>query len=150
MTLANLLSESQIIPEMAAKERWQAIRELVDCLVASGKIQSADEEEILESIRQREETMSTGIGFGIAIPHASSSKARLTSALWPRLRNSLTTKPSARNFPKPRTFQPSCRCLKIAPAVPDLEQSAPAELTTEDTESTEKGRTSVIPPRATS
>lgn len=74
MTLANLLSESQIIPEMAAKERWQAIRELVDCLVASGKIQSADKEEILESIRQREETMSTGIGFGIAIPHASSAK----------------------------------------------------------------------------
>jgi len=25
MTLANLLSESQIIPEMVAKERWQAI-----------------------------------------------------------------------------------------------------------------------------
>ena len=74
MTLANLLSESQIIPEMAAKERWQAIKELVDCLVASGKIERDDEEAILESIRQREETMSTGIGFGIAIPHASSSK----------------------------------------------------------------------------
>jgi mannitol/fructose-specific phosphotransferase system IIA component (Ntr-type) len=74
MTLANLLSESQIIPEMTAKERWQAIQELVDCLVASGKVDRADEEAILESIRQREETMSTGIGFGIAIPHASSSK----------------------------------------------------------------------------
>ena len=74
MTLANLLSESQIIPEMAAKERCQAIQELVDCLVASGKVDRADEEAILESIRQREETMSTGIGFGIAIPHASSSK----------------------------------------------------------------------------
>ncbi len=74
MTLANLLSESQIIPEMVAKERWQSIHELVDCLVASGKIDRADEDAILESIRQREETMSTGIGFGIAIPHASSSK----------------------------------------------------------------------------
>jgi len=74
MTLANLLSESQIIPEMTAKERWQAIQELVDCLVKSGKIERADEEAIIESIRQREETMSTGIGFGIAIPHASSSK----------------------------------------------------------------------------
>jgi len=42
--------------------------------VASGKIDRADEDAILESIRQREETMSTGIGFGIAIPHASSSK----------------------------------------------------------------------------
>jgi mannitol/fructose-specific phosphotransferase system IIA component (Ntr-type) len=74
MTLANLLSEPQIIPEMSAKERWQAIQELVDCLVESGKVDPADEDSIIESIRQREETMSTGIGFGIAIPHASSSK----------------------------------------------------------------------------
>ena len=74
MTLANLLSESQIISEMASKERWEAIRELVDCLVDAGKIEKADREDVLQSIRQREETMSTGIGFGIAIPHASSSK----------------------------------------------------------------------------
>lgn len=74
MTLANLLSESQIIPEMASNERWEAIRELVDCLVDAGKIEKADREDVLQSIRQREETMSTGIGFGIAIPHASSSK----------------------------------------------------------------------------
>ncbi|MCX6961280.1 MAG: PTS sugar transporter subunit IIA [Verrucomicrobia bacterium] len=74
MTLANLLSESQIIPEMASKERWDAIRELVDRLVEAGKIDKEDREDVLESIRQREETMSTGIGFGIAIPHASSSK----------------------------------------------------------------------------
>ncbi|MFY8269448.1 MAG: PTS sugar transporter subunit IIA [Terrimicrobiaceae bacterium] len=69
-----MLSESQIIPEIAATERWAAIRELVDCLVQAGKVSPTDREEVLESIRQREETMSTGIGFGIAIPHASSSK----------------------------------------------------------------------------
>jgi fructose-specific phosphotransferase system IIA component len=74
MTLANLLSESQIIPEMVAHERWDAIRELMDQLVEAGKIAAADREDVLDSIRQREETMSTGIGFGIAIPHASSSK----------------------------------------------------------------------------
>ena len=74
MTLANLLSESQIIPEMASKERWEAIRELIDRLVEAGKIDKEDREDVIESIRQREETMSTGIGFGIAIPHASSSK----------------------------------------------------------------------------
>ena len=59
---------------MASSERWEAIRELVDCLVDAGKIEKADREDVLQSIRQREETMSTGIGFGIAIPHASSSK----------------------------------------------------------------------------
>lgn len=74
MTLANLLSESRIVPELQSTERWEAIRELVDRLVDSGKVQPADRQDVLASIRQREETMSTGIGFGIAIPHASSSK----------------------------------------------------------------------------
>lgn len=74
MTLANLLSEPQIIPEMAARERWDAIAELVDALVKAGKIEASDRQDVIESIRQREQTMSTGIGFGIAIPHASSSK----------------------------------------------------------------------------
>lgn len=74
MTLSNLLSESQIVPELAAKERWEAIQELVDCLVRAGKVVPADRGAVLDSIRQREQTMSTGIGFGIAIPHASSGK----------------------------------------------------------------------------
>lgn len=74
MTLANLLSEEQIVPELKATGRWEAIRELVDALVAAGKIREEELEPVLESIRQREQTMSTGIGFGIAIPHASSDK----------------------------------------------------------------------------
>lgn len=72
MTLATLLSEKQIIPEMQATERWQAIIEIVEMLVSVGKIAEADKASVLEALRQREETMSTGIGFGIAIPHASS------------------------------------------------------------------------------
>jgi PTS system nitrogen regulatory IIA component len=72
MTLSNLLSESQIIPEMQATERWQAITEIVEKLVAAGKIGEEYRETVLAALRQREETMSTGIGFGIAIPHASS------------------------------------------------------------------------------
>lgn len=72
MTLANLLSAEQIVPEMKAGERWAAINELVDQLVEHGKIREDDREQVWESIKQREQTMSTGIGFGIAIPHASS------------------------------------------------------------------------------
>ncbi len=74
MTLAHLLSEPQIVPSMKANERWDAISELIGVLVRTGKIAGADSEQVLEAIRQREETMSTGIGFGIAIPHASSDK----------------------------------------------------------------------------
>lgn len=74
MTLVNLLSADQIIPQIVAGERWEAITELVDLLVRVGKIKASDREVVFEAIRQREGTMSTGIGFGIAIPHASSDK----------------------------------------------------------------------------
>src|SRR5258707_6073394 len=74
MSLANLLSVEQIIPEMKATERWAAIVELIDLLVSLGKIKTEDRDPILASLKQREETMSTGIGFGIAIPHCSSDR----------------------------------------------------------------------------
>jgi mannitol/fructose-specific phosphotransferase system IIA component (Ntr-type) len=74
MSLASLLSAEQIIPEMKATERWPAIVELIDLLVSLGRIKGDDRDSILASLKQREETMSTGIGFGIAIPHASSDR----------------------------------------------------------------------------
>ena len=74
MTLGHLLSVDQILPEMKATERWSAIVELVEMLVRLGKINPADQETVLAALRAREETMSTGIGFGIAIPHASSDR----------------------------------------------------------------------------
>jgi len=74
MTLGHLLSVDQIIPEMQSTERWSAIVELVDMLVHLGKIKPGDREVVLAALRAREETMSTGIGFGIAIPHASSDR----------------------------------------------------------------------------
>jgi mannitol/fructose-specific phosphotransferase system IIA component (Ntr-type) len=74
MSFGDLLSAEQIIPEMKATERWPAIVELIDLLVSLGKIKSQDRDDILASLKQREETMSTGIGFGIAIPHCSSDR----------------------------------------------------------------------------
>ncbi len=74
MSLANLLTAEQIIPEMTATERWPAIVELMDLLVSLGKVKPEDRDSILASLKQREETMSTGIGFGIAIPHCSSDR----------------------------------------------------------------------------
>ncbi len=74
MSFGDLLTADQIIPEMAAKERWPAIVELIDLLVKLGKIKPDDRDSILASLKQREETMSTGIGFGIAIPHCSSDR----------------------------------------------------------------------------
>ena len=74
MSLGNLLSAEQIISEMTATERWPAIVELIDLLVHLSKIKPDDRDSVLASLKQREETMSTGIGFGIAIPHCSSDR----------------------------------------------------------------------------
>lgn len=84
MTLGNLLSLDQIIPEMQALERWSAIVELVDLLVAKGQIKPEDRDVVLGALRAREETMSTGIGFGIAIPHASSDRVSQVVAAFGR------------------------------------------------------------------
>ena len=84
MTLGNLLTIHQIIPEMKATERWSAIVELVDLLVAQQQVKSEDRDVVLAALRQREETMSTGIGFGIAIPHASSDRVEKVVAAFGR------------------------------------------------------------------
>jgi mannitol/fructose-specific phosphotransferase system IIA component (Ntr-type) len=73
MTLGELIKPENIVPEMKAADRWQAIDELIDNLVATGKIREEHREEVAEVVRKREESMSTGIGFGIGIPHASTS-----------------------------------------------------------------------------
>ena len=71
MNLADILSPEQITPELRATNRWEAIDELIENLVATGKIKPEHREPITAVVRKRENSMSTGIGFGIGIPHAS-------------------------------------------------------------------------------
>ena len=71
MDLGDILSKEQIIPDLQAADRWQAIDELINNLVATGKIKAEHREAITAVVRKRETSMSTGIGFGIGIPHAS-------------------------------------------------------------------------------
>ena len=71
MDLGDILTKDQIITDLKAKDRWQAIDELIGNLVATGKIKAENRETISAVVRKREQSMSTGIGFGIGIPHAS-------------------------------------------------------------------------------
>ena len=71
MDLGDILSKEQIIPDLRAADRWAAIDELIGNLVATGKIKAEHREAITAVVRKRETSMSTGIGFGIGIPHAS-------------------------------------------------------------------------------
>lgn len=71
MDLADILSPQQINPNMKASDRWEAIDELIDQLVTVGKIKPEHREAVLAAVRKRETSMSTGIGYGVGIPHAS-------------------------------------------------------------------------------
>ncbi len=50
---------------------WEAIDELIGHLVRCGKIREDSRDAVASVVKRRETSMSTGIGFGIGIPHAS-------------------------------------------------------------------------------
>src|SRR2546423_794939 len=71
MDLGDILSKDQILTDLLATNRWEAIDELINNLVNTGKIRPEHHEAISAVVKKRENSMSTGIGFGIGIPHAS-------------------------------------------------------------------------------
>ena len=71
MDLGDILGPTNVLPDMQAGDRWQAIDELIANLVATGKIKPEHREAVTAVVKKRENSMSTGIGFGIGIPHAS-------------------------------------------------------------------------------
>ena len=71
MDLGDILGPEQIVPALKAANRWEAIDELIEQLIVSGKIKPEHHDAIAAVVKKRESSMSTGIGFGIGIPHAS-------------------------------------------------------------------------------
>lgn len=72
MKLASLLNADHIILDVKAVEHWPSIVELVGHLVKTERLPSDQHAEILDAFKAREEQISTGIGLGVAIPHAFS------------------------------------------------------------------------------
>jgi PTS system fructose-specific IIA component/PTS system nitrogen regulatory IIA component len=64
-----------IIPALTATTKEGVIREMVEGLHKAGFFRDADREEIVKAVLRREQLGSTGIGRGIAIPHAKYSTA---------------------------------------------------------------------------
>jgi PTS system fructose-specific IIC component len=66
--ISELLPRSAILLNIDSKEKFEVIREMVQPLIATGAV--ADESEFVSAIVRRENMESTGIGLGVAIPHA--------------------------------------------------------------------------------
>ena len=71
MRLSEFLSENVIKINLEAEDKMEAIEELMDLLISEHEISLRDRDNILEVVFQRERSISTGVGEGIAIPHGS-------------------------------------------------------------------------------
>jgi mannitol/fructose-specific phosphotransferase system IIA component (Ntr-type) len=71
MNLTDILSLDQFLPKVVVADRWAAIDSLVESLARIGKVRNEDRDAIRKAVREREVSKSTGIGYGIAMPHAS-------------------------------------------------------------------------------
>lgn len=69
--LSEVITLDCIKVPLSATERYEAIDELVDVLCQAGKISEKDP--LLAAVVEREQTRSTGVGHGLAIPHGKCS-----------------------------------------------------------------------------
>lgn len=74
MSLLENLKKNNILVKSNAKNRWEIIEEMVDLAVKNKDISLEDSETVKNALIEREKSMSTGIGNGVAIPHCSTSK----------------------------------------------------------------------------
>lgn len=68
MLLTDLLSAERVRVPLATRTKDAVLRELLDVALPGSTADVLDD--VLESLRQREQVLSTGIGEGVGIPHA--------------------------------------------------------------------------------
>ncbi len=71
MKLLDVVTPECIKAPLEASDKKNAIDELIDLLAALGKVSDADA--LKDAVWTREQTRTTGIGYGLAIPHGKSS-----------------------------------------------------------------------------
>jgi fructose-specific phosphotransferase system IIA component len=90
MKLSEMLSTNLIETNLKAKSKDEVLEEMVELLFKAGKIK--EKEKILDAIKKREELMSTGIGHGVAIPHAKCDGVDKLVAAFGRSKNGIDFK----------------------------------------------------------
>ncbi|HOU36994.1 MAG TPA: PTS sugar transporter subunit IIA [Candidatus Omnitrophota bacterium] len=72
--LSSLLKEKYIELDLKEKDKKKVLAELVDGIASKAKLKNR--KEILDALLKREKLGSTGIGNGVAIPHARSARVK--------------------------------------------------------------------------
>ena len=70
MRLTELLREDLIKLGLKADNKWEAIQELIELLVSVKALNPRDRDEAASAVFARERSLSTGLEYGVAVPHA--------------------------------------------------------------------------------
>jgi mannitol/fructose-specific phosphotransferase system IIA component (Ntr-type) len=70
MKLSDIIIGDAVVPSLANKTRDAVIEELVESLAEAGAVSKQKVKEITKAILAREAQATTGIGKGVALPHA--------------------------------------------------------------------------------
>ena len=87
MQVTDLLDQKLIRMNIGSREKWGAVSELADLLFKDDRISSLDL--FMDAVKAREEQVCTGIGAGIAIPHAISVAVKISSIVFGRSQNGI-------------------------------------------------------------
>ncbi|MBI2921125.1 MAG: PTS sugar transporter subunit IIA [Planctomycetes bacterium] len=70
MKLSELMIRESVVDKLKARDKSGALRELVQALKSSRKASGLKVDEVVEALLKREKIGSTGMGGGVALPHA--------------------------------------------------------------------------------
>ena len=74
MVFSDNLKKNNIIVKVKSNNRWDLIVEMLNVAIKSKGVKEKDKAIIKDALIEREKSMTTGIGKGIAIPHCTTSK----------------------------------------------------------------------------
>lgn len=78
-TIGALLTEENVLLGVEASDKTELIRELVAALTTGTE---EEFEQVTEAVLEREALLSTGVGYGVALPHAKTGGVDETRALF--------------------------------------------------------------------
>lgn len=87
--LVEFLAEEFIRVDLKAKDKWDAIRQLVTFLMRTHRVEHISQEELYQSVVAREKEVSTAMGKGIALPHGRIEKGPAIQGVMGILREGL-------------------------------------------------------------
>lgn len=70
MKFSDFISSKAIRAELQSTSKEDVISELVEALLQAGELSADEKDDVVAAIMKREELGSTGIGRGVALPHA--------------------------------------------------------------------------------